>query len=173
MLARNDDPGVRPLTKEDEPHLWEFLYYAIFVPQDARAPERDVIQQPELARDVTSWGRAHDFGFVAFFKKDSDPAGAAWCRHFSDYEKGYGYIDAVTPELSIAVRPNKRNLGVGTILLTCLLETARSKYQAISLSVSAENPARRLYKRFGFVEIEKRGNSIAMRLDLSLKQDQH
>ncbi len=68
-----------------------------------------------------------------------------------------------TPELAIAVWPHWRGRGVGTGLLRALLETADERYAAVSLSVSRENPARRLYERFGFETVAEAGTSLTMR----------
>jgi GNAT superfamily N-acetyltransferase len=64
--------------------------------------------------------------------------------------KGYGYVDDETPELTMAVLPFARGQGIGTELLTRLMELARSHYSGISLSVWPENSAYRLYQRLGF-----------------------
>jgi ribosomal protein S18 acetylase RimI-like enzyme len=54
------------------------------------------------------------------------------------------------PELSIAILSEYRARGVGTELLLHLFEHLKSRYPAIYLSVSLENPALRLYQRLGF-----------------------
>jgi ribosomal protein S18 acetylase RimI-like enzyme len=51
------------------------------------------------------------------------------------------------------VRPSSRNLGVGRLLLTGVLDVARENVELIQLSVVKENrPARRLYESVGFLE---------------------
>jgi ribosomal protein S18 acetylase RimI-like enzyme len=52
-----------------------------------------------------------------------------------------------------------------------LLDAARSLYSAIVLSVRADNPARRLYERVGFVAVDEitnrvGGTSLVMKVDL-------
>ncbi|MEW6210204.1 MAG: N-acetyltransferase, partial [Acidobacteriota bacterium] len=64
--------------------------------------------------------------------------------------KGCGYVDDATPELSIAVAPEYRRRGVGTQLLILLLSKARGQYRAVSLSVLSDDPAVRWYQRLGF-----------------------
>src|SRR6185503_5631828 len=56
---------------------------------------------------------------------------------------------------TIGVRDDRRGRGVGTALLTELLEEAsRRRCEAVFLEVRAGNePALRLYERFGFVEV--------------------
>jgi ribosomal protein S18 acetylase RimI-like enzyme len=51
------------------------------------------------------------------------------------------------------VQPSSRNLGVGRLLLSAVLDVARENVELIQLSVVKENePARRLYESVGFLE---------------------
>ena len=98
---------------------------------------------------------------------DGRPVGAAWYRLFSADEPGYGFLDEATPEVSIAVDPAFRGRGVGTALLDALCERARGDgLPALSLSVERDNPARRIYERRGFVEVEGTADACTMRIDL-------
>lgn len=133
---------------DDQGMLREVLYWAIFVPNGSPRPGRDVLNRPELARYITDWGRRDDAGIVA--EMDGTPVGAAWLRRFSAGEPGYGFVDEATPELSIALLPEYRGQGIGSELLRRLLDAARARFEGVSLSVSAANPARRLYERAGF-----------------------
>ena len=72
-----------------------------------------------------------------------------------------------TPELSVAVMPGYRGQGIGTRLLNALLDTASKSYDAVSLSVQADNPALRLYQRLGFEVIEDGGTWFTMRKQLT------
>jgi GNAT superfamily N-acetyltransferase len=156
---------VRPVTvtQTDEPFLWEMLYYAVFVPPGTTPPERSILQQPELSRYVQRWRQPHDAGVVAVEQERRLSIGAAWLRLLTGENKGYGYVDETTPELTIAVAPPYRGMGVGTTLLSQLLTTAESRYPAVSLSVSAENPAFQWYRRLGFEVVGKCGTSLTMR----------
>src|SRR5262249_48531336 len=80
-------------------------------------PPRDVVQHPDLARYVRHWGQEQDLGAVALHPTQGKPIGAAWLRLWDGAERGYGFLDAQTPELSMAVRPAYRGQGVGTRLL--------------------------------------------------------
>ncbi|HKY06543.1 MAG TPA: GNAT family N-acetyltransferase, partial [Blastocatellia bacterium] len=126
---------IRPITTANEPFLWEMIYQAIYVPDGAEPPPREIIKKPEIARYVSGWGRDGDLGFLAVEATTARPVAAAWLRLMSAAAPGYGYIDDHTPELSVAVLPQYRGCGVGTRLLTCLLEESDSIYKAISLSV--------------------------------------
>ena len=157
---------IRPLAPDDEPTLWDMLYHAIFVAEGATPAGRDVLDQPEIARYVRSWGRAGDSGFIALETKSGQPIGAAWLRLFADGDRGYGTIDETVPELSIAVTPEYRGRGIGTRLLTQLLRGAAKHFTAVSLSVAADNPALRLYRRLGFEIVGRSGTALTMRKEL-------
>ena len=151
---------VRASQKSDEPFLWAMLYQALYVPEGEPPLPREIVQQPELSQYVRDWGQTNDFGLIAL--GGEKPVGAVWLRQI----KAYGYVDDNTPELSIAVLPEYRGLGLGTTLMQGLLATVRPRYAAISLSVSVDNPALRLYQRLGFEIVVMHGNSVTMKLTL-------
>ena len=154
---------IRALTPSDEPFLWEMLYQAIYVPPGFAPFPREVVEQPEIARYVKGWGRTGDSGFVAVDALSQQPVGATWIRLFTAVHPGYGYVNDATPELTIALLPDWRGRGVGSQLMTAMLAAARHDYAAVSLSVSATNPARRLYERCGFVTEKIEAQSLTMR----------
>jgi ribosomal protein S18 acetylase RimI-like enzyme len=97
---------------------------------------------------------------IALDANSHEAIGAAWMRIFSRPQKGYGYVADGTPELGIAVLPEHRGRGIGSALLRRLIEIATSSYDAVSLSVSSDNPAQRLYQRAGFERVGSSGDSI-------------
>jgi ribosomal protein S18 acetylase RimI-like enzyme len=143
------DDKIRALTNEDESILWTMLMYAAHESSIAT-----VRSHPDLLRYVKDWGRSGDIGFVAM---DNIPIGAAWLRLFSSEDRGFGYIDEGIPELAIAVLPEYRGKGIGTKLLTQIIEGAKDLYPIISLSVRDNNPAIDLYQRLGFVNVDNGG----------------
>jgi ribosomal protein S18 acetylase RimI-like enzyme len=149
---------IRAATAADLPFLWEMLYEALYVLPGQPPFPREILQQPEIRQYLQDWGRPDDFGWLA--EAAAQPIGAAWIRLLKD---GYGYIQQETPELTIAVKPAYRGCGVGSSLLTALFAHAQQHYPALSLSVSADNPAVRLYQRLGFVTLQQTGTSLVMR----------
>ena len=140
----------RRLTRSDEPFLWTALYHAIHVAPGEDAPPPGVVRRPDLARYVAGWTeRPGDLGLLAC--DDGRRIGAAWLRQWPAGDHGYGFVGETTPELSMALLPGHRGRGVGTRLLRHLLSVAAEQFDAVSLSVSETNPARRLYEREGFV----------------------
>ena len=63
--------------------------------------------------------------------------------------------------VSMYVRPEARNSGVGQHLVETILEYARGRVELVQLSVVRENqPALRLYSRLGFVEYGVERNAL-------------
>lgn len=160
--------SIRHLTPSDQSFLREMLYQSLFVPEGGEPFPRAVLSQPEVSKYVEAWGRAGDQGFVAVDEGSGEPVGAVWLRLLAGAEKGYGYVDEETPELGMAVLPGYRGRGIGTALLERLLETAGAAYRKVCLSVSPENPARRLYERAGFEQVGRDGSSVTMIKRLSV-----
>jgi len=147
------DYVIRPLTAADEPILWDMLYQALQTSEGAPPP--DVVKRPEFARYVEGWGRPNDAGFVAHDTQTSQLLGAVWIRRLSNQP------DA-PPDLAFGVKPGLRRRGIGAALLTQLVKTYPEQ-SMISIRASANNPAVRLYERFGFKIVNESKRSITMR----------
>ena len=131
--------------------LYEAVYWR---PGDRKPPETEMLADDRFMRYVSGWGRPGDVGVIAE-DESGRPFGAAWFRLFSKDQPGYGFIDEFLPELSVAVQDDSRGRGVGTALLLSLLkEAATAGFPALSLSVSADNPALHLYQRLGFAKVK-------------------
>ena len=148
------DYEIRSLTGQDEPILWEMLFYGLSTAGKTKPPSRDIVRRPEVSRYVEGWGRIGDTGFVAHDKKNRSLLGAAWLRRPTDKS------DA-SPELALAVKPENRRHGIGTALLTQLVR-ANPDHSTISISFVAGKPVLRLYERFGFRVVEQRPDAIVM-----------
>jgi ribosomal protein S18 acetylase RimI-like enzyme len=141
------------------------LYQALYVSKGQSALPREVIHLPELAHYVQGWGREGDCGFLAIDAVIGQPLGAVWVRLLVGENKGYGYVDNRTPELGIAVFPEYRGQGIGTHLFASICGQS-----SISLSVSANNPAVKLYDRFGFEVISRIDESLLMKRKRDYRQ---
>ena len=148
------DYVIRQLTRQDEPILWEMLYYGLSSAEKSEPLSRDVVRRPEISRYVEDWGRVGDTGFVAHDEKNQALLGAAWLRRPTDKS------DA-SPELALAVKPEHRRHGIGTALLTQLVR-ANPDHSTISVSFVAGKPVLRLYERFGFKVVEQRPDAVVM-----------
>jgi GNAT superfamily N-acetyltransferase len=150
---------LRPVELRDVRFLRDMLRHAYYwrLDEDRERP---------VYRYVQNWGRDGDAGVIAL--EGPHPAGAAWYRLFSERAPGFGFVDAHTPELTLAVVPSRRGHGVGNEMLTALLDRARGEgYDAISLSAAAEQTA--YYERFGFEAVRETPYAVTMRLPLTDK----
>jgi ribosomal protein S18 acetylase RimI-like enzyme len=151
----------------DTRFLHEMLYEAAaWRPGHPRPAFDAVLSNPKITGYVEGWGRAGDYGVIAEAESDT-PIGAAWYRLFPEDARGYGFIATAVPEITIGVSPAARGHGVGTSLLTALIERARqAAVPALSLSVEEDNSALRIYERLGFKRFGRVEKAWTMRLDL-------
>ncbi|NSW54004.1 MAG: GNAT family N-acetyltransferase [Anaerolineae bacterium] len=158
---------LRPARLEDEEFLWQILYQAIYVGPEEAPPPVSILDEPAIAQYLQGWGRAHDYGWIAENPANGAPLGAAWFRRWQPGQRGYGFFRDDIPELTIALLPEARGMGIGTELMQRLIETARQHgYPGLSLSVARENPAVSLYQRLGFQEVGGDDHSAVMVLFL-------
>jgi ribosomal protein S18 acetylase RimI-like enzyme len=153
---------VRRGGAQDLRFLRDMLHHAYYWKE--RAPDGG---PGPVALYVRAWGRPGDAAVIAI--ADAFPVGAAWYRLFTADRPGYGFVDAATPELAIAVVPNARGRGVGTALIAALLERARTEgFTALSLSADLQNRgAIALYERHGFQRVSDSTDSTTMVARLS------
>jgi ribosomal protein S18 acetylase RimI-like enzyme len=160
------DVDLRPLEAHEVEHVRWALYEAVsWDPERVLPPFDVVVEHPELARYHLGWGRPGDLGVVA--ERGDRVVGVALFRVFTEHDHGHGYVDDETPELAIAVADGQRGEGIGARLLTELAASARAAgFSRLSLSVDAQNPARRLYERLGYRELARDEDGVRMLLRL-------
>jgi ribosomal protein S18 acetylase RimI-like enzyme len=150
---------IRPGSTDDLPAIEAALL---------RAANWDSSREPRLLDDPTlapyrdGWGRQGDLAVIA--EAGGHAIGAAYCR----LTRGYGYVDDDTPEVTVGVESSYRGRGIGGQLLSALADLARSHgFDRLSLSVEANNPARRLYERVGYREVgADEGGGVVMTVRL-------
>jgi ribosomal protein S18 acetylase RimI-like enzyme len=152
----------KKITKTDYPFLREMLYEAIFVPEGEATLPLTIIDLPEIAKYIDNWGDYNDFGLIAL--ENNQHIGAIWCRLYGEENRGYGFIDSNTPEVSMAVKENYRNKGIGTKLMNQLYILADEKgFETLSLSVDKRNRAAGFYIRIGFEIVGDVGTAYTMK----------
>ena len=152
---------IRNIDPSEIPFLTEMLYEAIFIPPGADILPKEIINRPELSRYIKDFGRPHDICYVA--ENNGKLIGAIWTRIFDENEKGFGYIDSSTPELSMAISKQYRNVGIGKIMLNLMIDNLKEHgFQQVSLSVDMQNFAYSFYKKHGFVDFETTEKSSTM-----------
>jgi GNAT superfamily N-acetyltransferase len=157
---------LRPGTDADIEHVKRALFEAVsWAPERELPPYELVIAHPDLARYHEGWGRAGDMAVIA--EQDGQAVGASLCRLFTEEDHGQGYVDEETPELAVAVWEGRRGQGIGTSLIEAIEDAARDAgYSKISLSVDADNPARRLYERLGYETLTVEDGDVRMLKEL-------
>jgi len=149
---------IRKLSIEESDLLKDFLYQAIFIPQGAEAPARDIIERPELRIYYEDFGSSPgDHCLVA--EAAGQAVGAVWTRIMNDY----GHVDDETPSFAISLLPDYRNKGIGTILMRQMLSLLKEHaYRQASLAVQKANYAVRMYKEVGFEIIDENEEEFIM-----------
>lgn len=142
----------------DQAIVWGMLMHAAHE-SDLNAVKTNELLQP-YAQDFGL--QEGDLGVVALTCSGDVAVGAAWVRslgvrgfataHLED-SRDFQELKSL-PELAIACLPEHRGKGVGSSLLTTLLQAARDEsYPGICLSCRGDNPALKLYERMGFVKV--------------------
>ena len=148
---------IRELDKKEISVLDDFLYEAIFLPDDSIVLPRNIIEKPELQVYIENWGKPDDLCLVA--ECENKIVGAVWTRIMNDY----GHIDNQTPSLAISLYKNYRNKGIGTAIMEAILRLLKSKgYSQVSLAVQKENYAVKMYKKVGFKIVNQNSEEYIM-----------
>lgn len=153
---------IRKLRDDETELLKEFLYEAIFVPEDMEPPDRSIIEQPELSLYYEEFGSGSaDNCFLA--EEDGKVVGAVWTRIMNDY----GHVDDDTPSFAISLYKEYRGKGIGTAMMRRMLELLRAQgYKRASLAVQKANYAVRMYEKTGFRTVDENNEEYIMVCEL-------
>ena len=149
---------IRALREKEKELLKDFLYEAIFIPEGVEAPDRDIIEKPELRIYYEDFGKdTADHCLVA--EDEGKVIGAVWTRIMNDY----GHIDDETPSFAISLYREYRGRGIGTKLMQEMLNLLKEKgYKRASLAVQKANYAVRMYKKVGFKTVDENEEEYIM-----------
>ncbi len=153
---------IRILKNSEISFIKEMLYDAIFVPEGIEKPPKSIISDPSLANYYENWGKdIYDIALV--IEINGELIGSIWGRKFLSEEKGYGFFDEDTPEISMAIKNEYRNKGLGTKLIEEIIEIYKDVgVKALSLSVDKQNLAFKLYTKQGFSIFSETETSVSM-----------
>lgn len=140
--------------RQVEPRDDEFL---LSVYASTRAEELAVVDWPEGQKDVflrhqfaaqtTHYHEHYTGASFDVIEVDGERAGRLYVARWDDEIR----------VMDLALLPDWRGAGIGTQLLGELLAEAAAGGKKVSIHVEAENPARRLYERIGFVPVGEHG----------------
>ena len=141
---------LRPATADDEAFL--LAVYAstreqelAVVPWDAAT--KDAFVRMQFAAQHSSYRQRFPGATFDVVTVNGEPAGRL-------------YVDRRDTEIwiiDVALLPDQRGRGIGTALLTPILDEAERTGRTVSIHVERTNPARRLYHRLGFVQVAEQG----------------
>lgn len=155
----------KKIRNKDSSFLREALYDAIFVPEGVDPFPRSVIDDPAISKYMKDWDEKKDFGLILLI--NGKGSGAVWGRSFGKENKGYGFISEDIPEISMSVKKEYRNKGLGSRLLEKFFLIAKKKgFKALSLSVDKQNRAVHFYARHGFEIVDEPGSDYTMKKEL-------
>jgi len=141
----------------------EMLYEAVYWRPNPNKPSfEEGLAAPGVGNALANWGeREGDAAVIAIV--DSVPAGAAWYRFYTDDNCIRGYMDETIPVIVIAVHKDYRRQGIGEKMIEWLIDHAdKHNIQKLSLMVSKDNLAIRLYRKCGFLEYADEEHSLLM-----------
>jgi len=141
---------MRPVAAGDQPFL-----YGLYA--STRAEEFAFLPEPERGLLVQMQFRAQQQGYQAQFTESEHRLLLSF-----DVPVGQLWIATTAEEVRVvdlSVLPAYRNQGLGTAVLTTVLQTAQLP---VRLQVLPDNPALRLYTRLGFRPIGMRGLHLAL-----------
>lgn len=154
--------SYRVMQAEEYEFLNEMLYEALFVlPGQPKFP-REIIEDPSIKKNIENWNQKE--GDLAIVCLDGEELiGAIWGRKFSEDNKGYGFIDAETPEIGMAIKQEYRGKGLGSNLIKLIIDKyIEMGVGQLSLNVNTLNPAKRLYERIGFMKVSEESGAAIM-----------
>lgn len=149
---------IRRMKPTEYPLLSDFLYEAIFQPDETNLVDKSIIEKPELQVYIKDFGKEKE-DYCLCAEVDSKIVGAVWVRNI----KGYGNVDEDTPEFAISLYKDYRGQGIGTELMKKMLEhLSKAGYKKASLAVQKENYAAKMYRSLGFLVVDENTEEYIM-----------
>lgn len=148
-----------------DPFLESMLFEAAAIhPHIYHLGKTKALETPEMRRYLDDWGREGDHGFIATDEYGIH-AGAAFSRMFGDDTPGFGYLKREIPEIVVGVLPDRRNHGIGSVLLMGLGDCLEQRgFPGMSTVVPGGDHIKEFYEHRGFADagIEVDGDHVIM-----------
>jgi len=155
QLIRHDIT-TRPETAEDEAFLRRLnlaVRWNEFAPLPLPLEQKVALLQQQY--DARHTGYRKDYPHADFHVVECD--GVPVGRYYVDRRTDVHHL------VDIAILPERAGQGIGGTLIDALLAGAAAARVGAALRVDHLNPAKRLYRRKGFVEVEDLGLDALMR----------
>ena len=140
----------RPVTAADEP-LLRHVYASTREREMALVPWTDEEKAAFVGMQFSAQARYYEQAYAGasfeVIEVDGTPAGRLYLA--------VGPLEIRIVDITLL--PEHRGRGIGGGLLRNILDHACASGRSVSIHVEFENPARRLYERLGFKEIEQHG----------------
>jgi ribosomal protein S18 acetylase RimI-like enzyme len=146
------DRGIVPALESERPHHKDFLFavYASTRMQEMALTGWSAAQQEQFLRmQCEAQCRSYALQF---------PQAERWIVRHNDVAVGRMIVNRSEDEIllvDVALLPEHRNLGVGSVLMSGLMQEAVRDGKAIRLHVERFNPALRWYERLGFKTVSE------------------
>jgi len=154
-MPANFSLRLRPITPEDEPFL--AALYASTRAQELALTNWSDEQKAMFCRmqfNAQTMDYQRNYPDASFQIIERDRIAAGRLLVLRDDEKIH--------VIDIALLPEHRGAGIGTKFLRELQDEARAAGKKLTIHVEQLNPARRLYERLGFQQVEEKGVYLLM-----------
>lgn len=147
--TQQEGPSLRPATEADHAFVRDLLL----------TTSRPYVEQ--------TWGWNDDIRQLVLddFERWFNPPASGQMVQLDDHDVGYlkvaDHEDGVLLDM-VLLDPKYQNRGVGTALITQVVNDAHARGRAVVLQVLKVNPSRRLYERLGFVITSELPNHYVM-----------
>jgi ribosomal protein S18 acetylase RimI-like enzyme len=153
--------SLRPITLEDESFLAS-LYASTRAEELAQTnwsdEQKAMFCRMQFAAQTADYQKNYPDASFQIIERDGVAAGRLLVMR----------SDEKIHVIDIALMPEHRGAGIGTKLLRELQEEAKAAGKALTVYVERFNPARRLYDRLGFKQVEEKG--VYLLLEWSSKE---
>jgi ribosomal protein S18 acetylase RimI-like enzyme len=157
---------IRSATADDAAFMTSMLLSAVNWSDAHLLTAPDLVADPQIWNYIADWPQPDDRGLIAVDEARGS-LGACWLRYRPSSSRGFGFLAADVPELTIGVRSDARRAGIGRALLRAMAAQAQARgVMRLSLSVEHGNPAAELYRSEGWRIVAAELDADTMVLDL-------